>query len=82
MNNEKTKGCLEIFQNDFRQLYNFEEKDGQIVGPKIKFPSAVYDRINAFHTEGAMENGWTMYGIIQCILGNVDERGLLVKSSC
>ena len=57
--------------SDFNQVYNFEKKDDEVVGPKIKFPKAVYDRVQAFNTIEAFYNGWTHYGIMQLILGKL-----------
>ncbi len=61
----------EVVMNDFKQVYSFEVKGGEVVGPKIKFPKVVYDRVEAFNTEEAFENGWTYYGIMQLILGKL-----------
>lgn len=67
----ENKSMYEVVMDDFKQVYNFEKKDGKVVGPKIKFPQAVYDRVEAFNTEEAFENGWTYYGIMQLILGKL-----------
>lgn len=57
--------------DDFKQVHNFEVKGGEVVGPKIKFPKAVYDRIQAFGTRESFYNSWTYYGIMQLILGRL-----------
>lgn len=67
----ENKSMYEVVMNDFKQVYSFEEKGGEVVGPKIKFPKAVYDRVEACNTEEAFENGWTYYGIMQLILGKL-----------
>lgn len=68
------KSLMEVVIDDFKQLYNFETKDGSVIGPKIKLPKIVYDRIEAFNSEDAINNGWTVYGILQLVMGNASQR--------
>lgn len=75
----ENKSMYEVVMNDLKQVYNFEKKDGKVVGPKIKFPQVVYDRVKTFHVGEAAENGWTPYGIMQVILGDVDEKDYWVN---
>jgi hypothetical protein len=65
----ENKSMYEVVMNDFKQVYSFEVKGDEVVGPKIKFP--VYDRVQAFNTTEAFYNGWTYYGIMQLILGKL-----------
>lgn len=77
----ENKSMYEVVMNDFKQVYNFEKKDDEVVGPKIKFPKAVYDRVQAFNTIEAFYNGWTHYGIMQLILGKLKKGRMLATSS-
>lgn len=51
--------------SDAIQIQNAPEKP-------IKLPKVVYDRVKAFNTEEATDAGWTDYGIIDLIMGNID----------
>lgn len=74
MTDKNSTNMFDTVVSDFKQLYNFETKDGSVIGPKIKLPKVVYDRIEAFNSEDAIENGWTVYGILQLVLGNASVR--------
>lgn len=70
-NKMENKSVYAIAVDDFKQVHNFEEKDGEIIGPKIKFPKVAYNRIKAFDRLEAYHRGWTEYEIMQLILGKL-----------
>lgn len=67
---DEFKKVSDPFVADIKQIYG----DGQKPDKKIKLPKAVFDRVEAFNTEEAFENGWTYYGILKLIMGEIDEK--------
>lgn len=66
---DEFKKVSDPYVADIEQIYG----DGQKPEKKTKFPKAVFDRVKAFNTEEAFENGWTYYGILKLIMGEIDE---------
>lgn len=70
LEDKSQKGFSYSLAKDLKQIYG----GGQVPSKTIKLPKVVYDRLKTFDTDEAVGiHGWTHYGIIKLILGEISE---------